>query len=186
MTLPDSLETDRLLLRKWCAADRDPLAAMLADPLYHHFMPGPSPRSAANAQFDRIQQKIEAQGFAPWVVELPDAAEFIGFLGLDIPRHTLPASPCVEIGWHLSPSYWGQGYATEGARASLQFGFEHLGLDEIVSFTVPANNASRRDMEKIGMSRDLDGDIDHPALEPRHPLRPHVLYRIQPAELEQD
>ena len=185
MILPDSIETARLLLRKWCAADRDPLAAMLADPRYYRFMPGPSPRSAADAQFDRIQQKIEAQGFGPWVVELPDAAQFIGFLGRGIPRPTLPASPCVEIGWHLIPSFWGQGYATEGARASLQFGFEHLGLDEIVSFTVPANIASRRVMEKIGMTRDLAGDFDHPALKPGHPLRPHVLYRIQSAELDQ-
>ena len=185
MTLPDSIATDRLLLRKWCAADRDPLAAMLADQRYSRFMPGPSPRSAADAQFERIQHQIEVHGFGPWVVELPDTAQFSGFLGLGIPRHTLPASPCVEIGWHLSPSFWGQGYATEGARAALQFGFEQLVLDEIVSFTVPANIASRRVMEKIGMTRDLDGDFDHPALKPGHPLRPHILYRIQPAALDQ-
>jgi RimJ/RimL family protein N-acetyltransferase len=179
VTLPDCIETERLLLRNWRAADRDPLAELLADPLYNRFMPGPSRRSAADALFGRIQQQIEVDGFGPWVLELPDEAEFIGFLGLGIPRHTLPASPCVEIGWHLVPSFWDQGYATEGATAALQFGFEQLGLDEIVSFTVPENAASIRVMEKIGMTRDVDGDFDHPALEEGHPLRPHILYRIQ-------
>jgi RimJ/RimL family protein N-acetyltransferase len=154
---------------------------------FHHKPPVYGDRSVAHTNehhflhrhlLRRLRQS-KVDGFGPWVLELPDEAEFIGFLGLGIPRHTLPASPCVEIGWHLVPSFWDQGYATEGATAALQFGFEHLGLDEIVSFTVPENAASIRVMEKIGMTRDVDGDFDHPALEEGHPLRPHILYRIQ-------
>jgi RimJ/RimL family protein N-acetyltransferase len=73
---------------------------------------------------------------------------------------------------------WGQGYATEGARASLEAGFTQLGLTEIVSITVPANTRSRRVMERIGMTRDPADDFDHPRLPEGHPLRRHVLYRI--------
>jgi RimJ/RimL family protein N-acetyltransferase len=84
----------------------------------------------------------------------------------------------VEIGWRLAAEYWGRGLATEGARAALRFGFERLKMSEIVSFTVPENGASRRVMEKLGMTRDAADDFDHPLLAEGHPLRRHVLYRI--------
>jgi RimJ/RimL family protein N-acetyltransferase len=105
-------------------------------------------------------------------------APFAGFVGLSIPEFETPFGPCVEVGWRLSAEHWNRGYATEGARAALTFGFETLDLREIVSFTVPGNARSRRVMEKIGMVRDPDGDFDHPGLPQSHPLRRHVLYRI--------
>ena len=87
-----------------------------------------------------------------WAVEIPGVAPFAGFVGLAIPRFEAIFTPCVEIGWRLAAEYWGRGYATEGARAALAFGFGPLGLAEIVSYTVPANLRSRRVMEKIGMT----------------------------------
>jgi ribosomal-protein-alanine N-acetyltransferase len=87
--------------------------------------------------------------------------------------------PCVEIGWRLARAYWGQGYATEGARASLRYGFETLGVTEIVAFTAVGNAPSRRVMDRIGMTRDPDGDFDHPLVPIGHPHRRHVLYRIR-------
>lgn len=87
--------------------------------------------------------------------------------------------PAVEIGWRLAADHWNQGYASEGARAVLDFGFTCLGLDEIVSFTVPLNLRSRRVMEKIGMTRSPAEDFDHPLAPEGHPLRRHVLYRIR-------
>jgi RimJ/RimL family protein N-acetyltransferase len=84
----------------------------------------------------------------------------------------------VEVGWRLARAAWGAGYATEGARAALRFGFDTVGLDEIVSFTSPRNVRSWHVMEKIGMSRDPTDDFDHPRVPQGHPLRPHVLYRI--------
>ena len=85
----------------------------------------------------------------------------------------------MEIGWRLDAAYWNRGLATEGARAVLRYGFEELGLHEIVSFTVPANLPSRRVMEKLGMRHDPAGDFDHPRLPEGHPLRRHVLYRLK-------
>jgi ribosomal-protein-alanine N-acetyltransferase len=103
---------------------------------------------------------------------------FVGFVGLSVPRFEAHFTPCVEIGWRLAREHWGRGYAGEGARAALAFGFDALGLDEIVSFTVPRNLRSRRVMERIGMACDPAGDFDHPALPEGHALRRHVLYRM--------
>jgi RimJ/RimL family protein N-acetyltransferase len=107
---------------------------------------------------------------------------FIGLVGLSRPgfeaHFTSPKAPCVEIGWRLAQEHWRNGYASEAANACLRFGFEKLTLQEIVAFTVPSNERSRAVMTRIGMSRDPADDFDHPNLEPGHPLRRHVLYRI--------
>jgi RimJ/RimL family protein N-acetyltransferase len=100
-------------------------------------------------------------------------------VGLTVATFEARFTPCVEIGWRLAYDYWGLGYATEAARASLEFGFAELEVDEIVSFTTPVNRRSWRVMERIGMRRDPAGDFDHPVLPEGHPLRRHVLYRIQ-------
>src|SRR5690606_14340984 len=105
----------------------------------------------------RFQSKIEEKGWGFWAAVLADSQEFIGFIGLnDVTRDALPApfAPAVEIGWRLAFKHWGKGYATEGAKACLQYGFETLRLKEIVSFTAVQNNRSRRVMERIGMHRD--------------------------------
>lgn len=82
-------------------------------------------------------------------------------------------APCVEVGWRLAREHWGHGYATEAGRAALEFGFERLGLEEIVAFTVPDNVASRRVMERLGMHHDRAGDFDHPKIwTPNAPPRP--------------
>ncbi len=125
----------------------------------------------------RIRDHFDAHGFGIWAVEAPGVAAFIGFIGLQRPTFHAHFTPCVEIGWRLSPAFWGKGYATEGARAALRFGFEDLNLDQIVSFTVLANKPSWSVMERIGMTRDPAEDFDHPRLPEGHPLRRHILYR---------
>ena len=123
--------------------------------------------------------KQAEKGFCLWAVELKSTGEFIGFIGLnyvDWPAHFTPA---VEVGWRLGSQFWGHGYATEGAKAAVDFGFKKCGLKEIVSFTVPANIRSIKVMERIGMKRDLDGDFAHPKLPDDHRLSKHILYRIQ-------
>ena len=128
----------------------------------------------------RIIAHFEEHVFGLWAVEVKDQQQFAGFIGLSIPEFTADFTPCVEIGWRLDVPFWNQGYATEGAQAVLEFGFTQCKLTEIVSFTVPANGASRRVMEKIGMSY-ID-QFEHPALAAGDPLRSHVLYRITKME----
>jgi RimJ/RimL family protein N-acetyltransferase len=126
----------------------------------------------------QIDAHFDRRGFGLWAVELLETRELGGFVGLSVPSFDAPFTPCVEIGWRLARLCWGRGYATEAARAALSFGFERLGLEQIVSFTVPANLRSRRVMERLGMHRDAAADFEHPGLPPGHPLRPHVLYRL--------
>ena len=118
---------------------------------------------------------------------MSNIAPFVGFVGLSIPRFHAHFTPCVEIGWRIAAEHWNRGYAGEAARAALRAGFEVFQLQEIVSFTVPANLASRRVMEKIGMRHDEADDFDHPLFPNEHPLRRHVLYRIsRPARRPND
>lgn len=94
-------------------------------------------------------------------------------------------TPAVEIGWRLAYEYWGHGYATEGALASLQYGFETLNLNEIVSFTPTQNKKSANVMKKIRMTNNPEDDFDHPRLAAEHRLKRHVLYRIKRNDWDQ-
>jgi ribosomal-protein-alanine N-acetyltransferase len=173
------LRTDRLLLRRWRDADREPFARLNADPKIVRLLPAPLTRAESDALVDRIEREFGERGFGLWAVEIVDGGRFAGFVGLHVPRFRAHFTPAVEIGWRLARDAWGRGYATEAARAALAFGFGTVGLEEIVSFTVPANARSRAVMERLGMTRDPADDFDHPALRAGHPLRPHVLYRLR-------
>jgi RimJ/RimL family protein N-acetyltransferase len=141
------------------------------------FFPEPLSRRQSDILADRIAAHFAAHGFGLWAAEIPGRAPFAGYIGLAVPRFNAHFTPCVEIGWRLAAACWNQGYATEGARAVLAYGFDVLGLPEIVSFAVPRNQPSRRVMEKIGLIHDSSGDFDHPAFPVTHRLCRHVLYR---------
>jgi len=173
------LETHRLLLRRWRDSDRQPFAALNADPRVMRFFPATLSRPESDRAVDRIEAHFEARGFGLFAAELRQTGAFIGFIGLWTPDFEASFTPCVEIGWRLAAAYWNQGLATEGAKAVLTHGFDSLGLREIVSFTTVANAPSRRVMEKIGMTHSPDDDFAHPKLPEGHPQRPHVLYRIR-------
>lgn len=176
-TVPPELRTERLLLRAWGESDLAPFAALNADPEVMRHFPGPMSRAESDDQAARIRAAFDGADVGLWAVEAD--GEFIGFTGLSRPRFTAPFTPAVEVGWRLARHAWGHGYATEAARAAVSDGFGRVGLAEIVSFTAPANERSRAVMRRIGMTRDMGGDFEHPALPPGHPLRLHVLYRLR-------
>lgn len=171
--------TERLLLRAWRDEDLEAFAALNADPVVMEYLPGLLSRDESDAMAGRIRDHFAAHGFGLWAVEVkaPDAASFIGFVGLWRPTWTAHFTPCVELGWRMARAYWGRGYATEAAQASMRFGFDQLGLDEVVALTVPDNLRSRAVMERLGMLRDPADDFDHPRIPEGHRLRRHVLYR---------
>ena len=175
------VDTPRLRLRQWRDADRRPFAALNADPLVMEFFPSLQDQASSNASIDAWTAQFLAQGWSNWAAELVDSGEFIGFVGLTVPRRVLPCSPCVEVGWRLARRFWGRGLASEAARAALDVGFKRLGLLEIVSFTALANSRSRAVMERLGM-RNTGRDFEHPGVPEGHPLRLHCLYRIGAAE----
>ena len=170
-------ETPRLRLRSWCDADREPFAALNADPAVMEFFPSLLSREASDESIEAWQSQFASRGWSNWAVELLESGQFIGFIGLSVPRRTFPFSPCVEIGWRLARAHWGKGYATEGAKAVLRVGFERIGLSEIVSFTAVGNLRSRAVMERIGMVN-ANRDFEHPGIPQGHSLRAHCLYRI--------
>ncbi|MDO4231816.1 MAG: GNAT family N-acetyltransferase [Lautropia sp.] len=169
-----SLNTPRIRLRQWLPADREPFALMNADPRVMEWFPACLGQAESDALADRCQALIAERGWGFWAAELKETKAFIGFVGLHVPSPELPFSPCVEIGWRLAADYWGKGLATEAAHAALAFGFERLGLDEIVSFAVAGNQRSRAVMERLGMRE--AGVFGHPALPADSPLREHCLY----------
>lgn len=176
----DVLRTERLLLREWRPEDRAPFAALNADLAVNEFLPKPLTRAESDALADRFEAHRVEHGFTFWAVGAPGVAPFVGAVGLVRVSFEAPFTPAVEIGWRLAREHWGQGYATEAARASLAFAFDVLDLDEVVSFTVPENVRSRAVMERLGMVHDVTGDFDHPRLPAGHRLRRHVLYRASP------
>lgn len=170
------LETSRLRLRPWRDEDFAPFAALNADPQVMAHFPATLDRAESDVLAARCQSLIEAQGWGFWATEIKASGDFIGFVGLHRPIAELPFSPCVEIGWRLARPFWGQGYASEAARAALSFAFNDLALAEVVAFTSLENRRSQAVMERLGMCR--AENFEHPALPPGHPLREHCLYRL--------
>ena len=170
------IETERLILRPWREADVAPFRAMSRDPEVMRYLGPLTDEATSRAGYERMVA-IEAEvGFCFWAIERKDAAAFIGFCGL-LPG-TSPIEGEIEIGWRLARNAWGQGYAREAAAAALDWGWANLDTQSIVAITVPANVRSWGLMERIGMTRVVDGDFDHPNLAAGDPLRRHLLYRI--------
>lgn len=177
MVVPQ-LGTERLALRQWTDDDLYPFIAMNEDPEVMEYFPAPLRAEDSAVMMGRQQALVAAGGPALFAAEVWATREFIGFIGLAVPRFEAHFTPCVEIGWRLKRSAWGQGYATEGALAVLDHGFSTLGLSEIVSFTSVINERSQRVMERIGMHHDPSEDFAHPSMDDQHRLSRHVLYRL--------
>ncbi len=179
------VSTPRLVLRRWQPSDRNPFAAMNADPRVMEYFPRPFTVEESHQAIDRIEAGFEQRGFGLCAVELQADHSFIGFIGLSVPNFTAHFTPCIEIGWRLAARAWGNGYASEGAKAIAAHAFETLKLDQIVSFTAEQNLRSRRVMEKLGMTFNPDDSFDHPNFPLGHLLRRHVLYRLRAQEFGQ-
>jgi RimJ/RimL family protein N-acetyltransferase len=170
------IETPRLILRPWRDSDLAPFAEQNADPFVMRFLLGPLSREESDAYVARARNDLIETGFCKWAVEAPGVAPFIGAVGLNRVRFEASFTPAVEVAWRLHRSYWGQGYATEAARAAIEDGFTRLGLTEIVALTTLSNVPSMRVMEKLGMTRTIE--FDHPSVPEGNPLRRHILYRL--------
>ena len=178
MTEIIEVATERPRLRQWTPADREPLAAMLADPRVMACFPAPLDKAASDAFAKRCESGIAERGWGFWAVERLSDGRFIGLVGLNVPQAALPFSPCVEIGWRLAHDCWGKGYAREAAEGALEAGFEQLNLSEIVAFTTLQNRRSRALMERLGMRLSPQEAFDHPMLTADSPLLRHCLYRL--------
>jgi ribosomal-protein-alanine N-acetyltransferase len=178
-----SLRTVGLLLRPWRDEDTAAVAEISADPaVMEYLVPFAERGLSVETWVAGKRARWDEHGFGQWVLELPGAASFIGVVGLETVSYEAHFTPAIEIAWRLARPYWGHGYATEAATATLDYGFDKLGLSEIVALTVPANQRSRRVMERLGMTRAPEDDFDHPRA-PEGPLKRCVLYRLRKPEV---
>lgn len=172
------LRTERLRLRRWHDSDLAPFAELNADPVVMEHYPAVLTPTESDAMVARIAETFDEHGYGLFAVEVVATGAFAGYVGLWPATFEAPFTPAVEVGWRLARAYWGQGYATEAARAATRDGFDRLNLAEIVSFTATTNTRSQRVMEKLGMTHDIADDFEHPALPHGHRLRRHVLFRL--------
>jgi RimJ/RimL family protein N-acetyltransferase len=178
---PAELTTARLLLRPWREADREPFAAMNADPAVMEFFPSPMTRARSDALVDRIRAVFAQLGYGLWAVEVRATGAFAGFVGLHPAPDAFPSAPAMEIGWRLARPHWGQGFATEAARTVIDFAFGPAGLTELVSYTTVTNVRSQNVMRKLGMTHDPADDFDNPLVAGWWGA-PHVVYRLKAAD----
>jgi len=173
----DSIRTERLVMRRWRDSDRQPYAALNADPEVMRYFPAPLDRAASDASVDRIEDLFARQGFGLWAIEVAATAEFIGFTGLNPMPAGVPGAGDVEVGWRLARDAWHHGYATEAAAAAVDVAFNGAGLDQVWSMTSVLNRPSQAVMLRLGMTP--YALFDHPALEVGHRLRRHIVYRLR-------
>lgn len=177
--MPWQQHTDRLVLRRWTSADREPFASLNADPEVMRYLPAVLTAEQSNAMADRVDAMFEQHGYGLWAVERKDTEEFIGFTGLAPMASGIPGEGGIEVGWRLARPHWGNGFASEAALASLRFAFDELGLSHVNSITSVVNNRSRSVMERIGMR--IADHFDHPRPGLASELKPHVRYFTTPA-----
>jgi RimJ/RimL family protein N-acetyltransferase len=178
MTTPrfDAIQTDRLLMRRWQDADREPFAALNADPETMPYFPDTIDQAASDSFVDRIEARFDEQGYGLWALELAATGEFIGYTGLNPLPDGVPGAGGMEVGWRLARRAWHHGYATEAARAAVEVAFGGAGLAEVWSITAVLNEPSIAVMRRIGMTE--VARFDHPRIPAGHPLQPHVTYHL--------
>ena len=167
----------RAVLRRFVPEDRDRYIEMNRDPAVRKYFPGLLTTAESWEEMTRIEQHWDTHGFGPWALDL--RGDFVGILGLKWVSPNMPFAPAVELLYRLIPRFWGQGLATEGSLAALEFGFSEIRIDTVVAFAVQANIGSRRVMERVGMV--YGSDFDHPSMPKLSPLRRHVLYSLKRA-----
>ncbi|MFE3993432.1 GNAT family N-acetyltransferase [Streptomyces goshikiensis] len=152
------IRTPRLLLRRWSDDDLVPLSEINADPEVMRWIGDGSTLDLDRTAEDieRFEDEWDEEGFGPFAVELLASGELIGVVGLSVPEWLPEVLPAVEITWRLGRSYWGQGYASEAAQATLEFALQDRGLDRVVAINRAGNDDSENVIRKLGMEPDRD------------------------------
>ncbi len=169
-------KSERLGFRNWKNSDLDSFVKMNSDEKVMEFFPNTLSPQESQSNLEKIQLHFEQKGYTWFAVEELSSQNIIGFIGLWYQNFDFELAPFVEIGWRLIPPYWGKGYATEGAKACIQYGFNTLELDSIYSMTAIVNKRSERVMQKIGMCKITE--FNHPKLAKGNWLERHLLYKI--------
>jgi RimJ/RimL family protein N-acetyltransferase len=147
------IRTPRLLLRRWYDDDLAPMADINADPEVMRWIGDGSvlDLDATAEEIERWEDEWDEEGFGVFAVELLASGELAGFAGLSVPEYLPEVMPAVEISWRFGSPFWGQGYASEAAHATLEFALQDRGLDRVISVDRISNEASLNVVRKLGM-----------------------------------
>ncbi|MDX2593102.1 MULTISPECIES: GNAT family N-acetyltransferase [Streptomyces] len=167
------IRTPRLLLRPWHDDDLVPMADIHADPRVMRWIDDGSVRDLelTAEDIERWEEEWDEEGFGLFAVELLASGELIGFAGLSVPEWLPEVMPAVAVGWRIGSQFWGQGYASEAAHATLEFALQDRGLDRVISINRVGDNASENVIRKLGMV--FERETAHPAH--GYPLRVHAI-----------
>ncbi|MEU0818308.1 GNAT family N-acetyltransferase [Streptomyces mirabilis] len=167
------IHTPRLLLRRWSDDDLVPMADINADPRVMHWIDDGSVRDLDRTAeaIEQWEEEWDEEGFGLFAVELLASGELAGCVGLSVPEFLPEVLPAVAISWRLGSPFWGQGYASEAAHATLEFALQDRGLDRVISITRPGDDASENVIRKLGMT--LERETTHPVYD--YPLFVHVI-----------
>lgn len=177
------LETERFALRSWREGDLDAFQVICSDPVVMATLGDPLSREETLAAISRQEAMQAAHGHCFWALERRDDTRLIGWCGV-IRGRTGPVEGKAEIGWRLASDCWGQGYASEAARAALAWAFANLPDEAVYAITSLGNRRSRAVMERLGMVHRAELDFAHPGVPHYSPLCPHVTYSIAKADYE--
>ena len=169
--------SERLGFRNWKITDVDLLYQINSDKKVMQFFPSIQTKEKTENFIDRMQNQYQEKGFCYFAVEILKTKEFIGFIGLSLQTFETDFTPAIDIGWRLHSKYWGKGFATEGAKRCLEFGFKQLKLKEIIAVAPKINLPSIKVMQKIGMQKVKN--FKHPLLKEFPELETCVLYRVK-------
>jgi 3-dehydroquinate dehydratase / shikimate dehydrogenase len=171
------LETERLIMRGWIETDIRPFAAMNQDERIMEYFPFHLNEEESLQMIGVFCDRMQDKGHLYLPLIEKDTGGFVGIVNLAPVSFVSHFTPATEIGWRLAFDSWGRGYATEAAKKLIEYGFNELHLDQIVSFTTVSNERSSAVMQRLGMT--YDGKFDHPSLPEEDPLRRHALYSIK-------
>lgn len=168
--------SERLGFRNWVDADLEKIQDINSDEDVMEFFPSLYTIDQTSAFIKRMQDSIERKGYGYFAVDELSSGDFIGFIGVLDQNYDVSFMPAIDIGWRLDKTYWGKGHATEGAKECLNYAFQQLGLESIISVAPLLNIKSIGVMEKIGMTKRTE--FEHPLIDKSSPLKICVCYQI--------
>lgn len=175
------IKTERLGLRNWQTKDIVPAKTMNSDNTVMEFFPSIWSQKQTEDFIQRMRKHFRKHEFCYFAVDELETGKFIGFIGLMHQTYITPFTPFIDVGWRLVPEAWGQGFATEGAKACLNFAFAELNLKEVYAIAPELNKKSKRVMEKLGMYK--YSHFLHPKIAIENPLRKCVAYKVVKKQL---
>lgn len=169
-------KSERLGFRNWEKEDIAEFAKLNSDDDVMEHFPKTLSTDEVIELVDQLRNHLSQNGFTYYATEILETREFVGMIGLALQQYETKYTPAIDIGWRLKKKAWGKGYATEGAKRCLQYAFDELGLDKVISVCTISNIKSENVMKKIGMTK--IGEFDHPEMINHPGYEKHFCYEI--------